>query len=520
MEEPVSENSLDAPTQATSTAPDTAVRDTAADDLDATTVQPGSPGMPQSVPVPGQTIDGYELIRELARGGMGVVYLAKQPNLNRLVALKMVLESDTASADELQRFANEAKAAASLDHPGIVPVYEVNSHAGRPYFSMAYVDGKSLAAVIQDGPLMPMRAAAIARDVASAIAHAHANRIIHRDLKPANILIDSEGAPRITDFGVSKSLASQSALTAQGELIGTPHYMPPEQAGAPESTTGPPSDVYSIGAVLYASLTGRPPFQASSPIDVVAQLMTQDPVPPCRLMSGIPEDLETITLKCLSKSPKDRYETAMALADDLSCYLKGEPISAKPPGLIKRITHSIRRHVFLASVSGSFAFLLVVLTVLAGVSLIRARARVTELTLLLEFERETARRFAYHVRQDGDHTVEHYELDRLTDAAVRLVATDRQLAAHLSRRAATLAQGHSLEPPAELLKLMREISEIDQTQQLGLGQLIPLVEAQIKRPLTDFEQAVYGLADESPKMAAPGGDGSGHDSAAEDAIDE
>ncbi|MEL6106270.1 MAG: serine/threonine-protein kinase, partial [Planctomycetota bacterium] len=403
---------------------------------------------------------------------------------------------------------------------GIVPVYEVDSHLGRPYFSMAYVDGKSLAAVIQERPLTPPRAAEIARDVASAIAHAHANRIIHRDLKPANILIDSEGSPHITDFGVSKSLASQSALTAQGELIGTPHYMPPEQAGAPEATTGPPSDVYSIGAVLYASLTGRPPFQASSPIDVVAQLMTQEPVPPSRLMSGIPEDLETITMKCLSKLPKDRYPTAMALSEDLTCFLKGEPIAAKPPGLIKQIVHSIRRHVFLASVSGSFAFLLVVLTVLAGISLIRARARVTELTQLLEHERETARRFAYHVRQDGDHTVEHYELDRLTDAAMRLFDTDRQLAAHLAYRAATLAQGYSLEPPPALITLMREISEQEDSPELGLGQLIMSVEAQIERPLTDFEQAVYGLADGSPKMDAQSEDGSGQESTAKEPIDE
>lgn len=503
MDDPVSENSLDAPTH-----PGSALPEADTESLDAATVHPGDSGVAdldcagtrQPLPIPGQTVGGYELIGELARGGMGVVYLAKQPNLNRLVALKMVLESDHASDEELQRFANEAKAAASLDHPGIVPVYEVDSCAGRPYFSMAYVDGKSLAAILNEGPLPAERAAEIARDVASAMAHAHANQIIHRDLKPANILIDSEGAPRITDFGVSKSLTSQCALTTQGELIGTPHYMPPEQAGSPDTTTGPASDVYSIGAVLYASLTGHPPFQGPSPIDVVTQVMTKDPVQPSRLMAGIPEDLETITMKCLSKSPKNRYSTALALSEDLTRFLKGEPILAKPPGLLRQVEHGIRRHVLLASVSGSFATLLVMLTILAGIALIRERARVTELTGLLENERESARRFTY--RRTQNITVEHYELARLTDAAVRLHPTDPQVATHLTIGAARIAQKHALTPPPELVQLMREIAEIDGAQQPPFTKLLERVAKNVERPLTEFEQAVYGLDVESPKIAA------------------
>ena len=477
------------------------------DDLDAPTAYAGSGRSGAAVLTPGLQIDEYELIREIARGGMGVVYLAKQTNLNRFVALKMVLESDSATADELERFENEARAAGALSHPGIVPVYEVGSYQGHPYFSMAFVDGKSLATILNEGPLVPERAAVIARDVAVAISHAHEQKIIHRDIKPANILIDSEGVPRITDFGVCKSLSAQSQLTTQGELIGTPHYMPPEQAGTRDAVVGPESDVYSIGAVMYAMLTARPPFQAPSPIDVVAQVMTKEPVPPSKF-AGVPSDLETITMKCLSKTQKDRYATAKLLAEDLDRFLSGEPILAKPPGIVKRFQHAIRRHVFLASVSGSFALLLVIMAILMGIALIRSQANVAHLSELLEIERQRAKQNLYLIREDSlrkDSVSEQsYDVQRLTDAANRFVDDDPQLAIHLAVYAARLSNEHGVRPPVALGTLMSRMAgeEIVEESygQAEYRRLIELVETKINRELTQFELAVYGLFDPSHKM--------------------
>jgi tRNA A-37 threonylcarbamoyl transferase component Bud32 len=278
---------------------------------------------------PGAHLGDYELLEELGRGGMGVVYKARQKNLDRLVALKLVLRGRLAAEDELARFRSEAEAAAQLDHVGIVPVYEWGERDGRAYFSMGYVEGETLAARLADGPLPPREAVRIVRDVARAIDYAHRRGVIHRDLKPSNILLDREGRPHVSDFGLAKRIDLDASLTQSGAILGTPSYIAPEQAAGGRGELGPASDVYSLGTILYAALTGRPPFQGPSPMDTILMVLEQEPLPPRLLDPRIDRDLEMIVLKCLQKPPELRYPSAGALADDLNAFLAGEPISAK-----------------------------------------------------------------------------------------------------------------------------------------------------------------------------------------------
>ena len=278
----------------------------------------------------------YEIVRELARGGMGVVFQARQVSLNRTVALKMILAGELASETEVRRFHAEAEAAANLDHPGIVPVHEVGQYEGHHYFSMGFIEGESLSQRLADGPLRPQESATVLVHVAEAIDYAHRRGVIHRDIKPANILIDKSGQPRITDFGLAKKVQGESGLTASGQIMGTPSYMAPEQARGDHGKVGLSADVYAVGATLYCMLTGRPPFQAATAIETVLMVISEEPVPPRRLNPSVPRDLETIALKCLRKDPSRRYPTAGALAEDLRRYLRGEPILARPVGAAER----------------------------------------------------------------------------------------------------------------------------------------------------------------------------------------
>ncbi len=271
----------------------------------------------------------YELRDEIGRGGMGVVYRAQQASLGREVAVKMILRGQLASQADRERFEAEAQAAARLDHPGIVPVYEVGEIDGRPYFSMKLVGGTTLAQLLADGPLPPREAAAILAKVARAIHFAHMRGVLHRDLKPSNILLDEQGEPHVTDFGLAKQIAAGESLTRTGAVLGTPAYMAPEQAAGQRGQVGPRSDVYSLGVMLYHMLTGRPPFQAASPAEMVMLVLEQDPVPPRMLNPKADRDLEMICLRCLQKPPDLRYASAAGLADDLEAYLNDESIAAR-----------------------------------------------------------------------------------------------------------------------------------------------------------------------------------------------
>jgi eukaryotic-like serine/threonine-protein kinase len=271
----------------------------------------------------------FELLEELGRGGMGVVYKARQLSLGRIVAVKMILRAELASAADVARFRHEAAAAAKLEHPNIVPVYEVGEQEGQPYFVMKYIEGSTLARRLAEGPMPPRETADLLMPVCQAIQSAHERGILHRDIKPSNILLDREGRPHVTDFGLAKQVAANLELTRSGAVLGTPSYMAPEQAAGNRGQIGPASDVYSLGTVLYQMLTGRPPFQAATPVDTVLLLLEQDPLPPRLLNPRADPDLEMIALHCLQKPPHLRYASARALADDLRAFLADEPVSAR-----------------------------------------------------------------------------------------------------------------------------------------------------------------------------------------------
>ena len=273
----------------------------------------------------------HELLEELGRGGMGVVHRARQVHLNRIVALKRLLHGPSARPEDVARFRAEASSAARLSHPNVVAVYDVGAIEGQPFLVMQYVEGTTLARRLADGPLLPREAATLLVPICRGIQHAHERGVLHRDLKPSNILIDLHGQPLVGDFGLAKriDLGSVAALTETGAILGTPSYMAPEQATSLRGTIGPPTDVYSLGAILYQMLTGRPPFQAASPYDTIQLVLEQDPVPPRVLNPKADLDLEMVALKCLQKAPDLRYPSAEALADDLDAYLDGKPVSAR-----------------------------------------------------------------------------------------------------------------------------------------------------------------------------------------------
>lgn len=304
-------------------------------------------------------IPGYEILRELGRGGMGVVYQAHHLKLNRMVALKMVLGGSYSQPEELVRFLGEAQSAARLQHPNIVQIYEVSKHDDRPFFTMEYIEGSSIAQKFGNTPVRPRQAAEMIHVLASAIHFAHQQGIVHRDLKPANILMTADGSLKITDFGLAKHIEAGSGLTQTGAIMGTPSYMAPEQAAGLTAEIGPLADVYALGAILYDLLTGRPPFRAETPLNTILQVRYDEPVSLIRLQPRIPRDLETICLKCLQKVPRKRYPTAAALADDLQRYLAGEPIQARPVSRWERGVKWAQRHPTASTLLGVSALALI-----------------------------------------------------------------------------------------------------------------------------------------------------------------
>jgi WD40 repeat protein/serine/threonine protein kinase len=300
----------------------------------------------------GQHFGDYELIEEISRGGMGVVYRARQVSLDRIVAVKLLLAGLHAGADFVQRFRTEAAAAASLRHPNIVAIHEVGFAEGQHFFAMDYVEGLTLAQHVAKGSLPVRDAARYLRTIAEAIHFAHERNVLHRDLKPSNVLIDSAtDQPRLTDFGLAKRLESETDLTVSGQVLGSPNYMSPEQAVGKRGTVGKQSDIYSLGAILYHLLTGRAPFQGETLTDVLHQVVNDDPISPHLLTPRVPRDLETICLKCLEKEPSRRYQTAQRLADELSRFLRDEPILARPVGRIENLWRWCRRKPALASLA-------------------------------------------------------------------------------------------------------------------------------------------------------------------------
>jgi serine/threonine-protein kinase len=301
--------------------PATVACDPAGAAAEAATLAPGAAG----AAAPRAALPGYEILGELGRGGMGVVYKARQVGLNRLVALKVVLAGGHAGAEELARFRHEAEAVARLRHPNIVTVHEVGEQDGLPYFSLEYCDGGSLAQ--QARPLPGPRAAELVQALARAVHCAHEKGVVHRDLKPGNVLLTADGTPKVSDFGLAKDVGG-AGPTRTGDVLGTPGYMAPEQAAGNPKAVGPAADVYALGAVLYDLLTGRPPFQADTALQTVLQVLECEPAPPRLYNRAVDPSLEAVCLKCLEKAPADRYASAAELADDLAAYLRGEPVRA------------------------------------------------------------------------------------------------------------------------------------------------------------------------------------------------
>lgn len=293
-------------------------------------------------------IGDYRIESEVATGGMGIVYRARHTVLNRNVALKMIKAGELASEQEIRRFRTEAEAAANLDHPNIVSVFEVGEHSGRHFYAMSFVEGQSLSELVMEGPVPQKSAVEICRKTAQAVAYAHLHGVIHRDLKPGNILLDADGQPKVTDFGLARKVEGDSDLTITGQILGTPRFMSPEQAEG-RSDVGPAADIYALGAILYYCLTGRAPFQAATVVDTLLQVRNQEPVSPRLLNPEVDRDLETICLKCLHKEAAKRYKSATDLAEDLGRWERREPILARPTSLPERLVKWVRRRPAVAS---------------------------------------------------------------------------------------------------------------------------------------------------------------------------
>jgi len=312
--------------------------------------------------VPPRRLGDYELLEEIARGGMGVVFRARQASLNRIVAVKVILAGQFARRDDMLRFRADAEAAARLQHPNIVAIHQTGEHDGQAYFSMEYVPGGNLAALVREKPLPPRAAAQLVQTLSEAVHYVHDQGILHRDLKPSNILLDDSGQPRIADFGLARRVEKDSFLTVTGQVLGSPNFMPPEQAGV-QLKAGRYSDVYALGGILFYLLTGRPPFLGETVAETLDQVRHNEPVSPRLLNPAVPRDLETICLKCLEKEPGRRYATARELAGELTRFLQGEPVQARPVGRPEKFWRWCRRRPALAGLAG-----LLMLAVALGLS--------------------------------------------------------------------------------------------------------------------------------------------------------
>ncbi|MSU63710.1 MAG: hypothetical protein EXS31_15140 [Pedosphaera sp.] len=352
----------------------------------------------------------YELLEEIARGGMGIVYKARQKNLNRLVAVKMILAGQFAGKQVTQRFRGEAAAAGTLHHPNIVAIHEIGMHEGRHFFSMDYVEGQNLARLVGTQPLPARKAAHYVKLIAEAIHYAHQQGILHRDLKPSNVMIDSAtDQPRVTDFGLAKRLDGESSVTVTGQLLGSPSFMPPEQASAQRGKVGRHSDVYGLGAILFYTLTARAPFQGATLETIIHEVLNTEPLSPRAFNPSVPLDLETICLKCLEKEPAKRYATAQELADELGRFLKDEPIHARPVTRAERVWRWCRRKPAVASLAAATALGVILIAVISTTAAVR-----------LEISRRATERENYAASiSQADQLIRDSESDRAIDLLLK-----------------------------------------------------------------------------------------------------
>jgi hypothetical protein len=367
-------------------------------DSEAATLAPSGTHPAQKAGPPARIdLPGYEILGELGRGGMGVIYKARQLQPRRLVAVKMILAGEYAGSDALARFHSEAESVARLSHPNIVQIHQVGEHQGRPYLTLEFVESGNLAQRLHEKPYDFRAAAELVLALARAVRFAHQRGIIHRDLKPANILLTCDGTPKITDFGLAKQIEGSlapAARTQSGAILGTPSYMAPEQAEGKNKTIGPPADIYALGAILYELLSGRPPFQAETMIDTLVKVATEEPVPPRQLSPNCPRELETICLKCLRKNPSERYASAGELADDLRRWLDGEAIKARPMGTFKRVGRFLRRRIALVLLTIGCGILLFLTVFLAMFIWDRFRGASSRIRLAAERSRLAVERNA------------------------------------------------------------------------------------------------------------------------------
>ncbi|MGO8691622.1 MAG: protein kinase domain-containing protein [Thermoguttaceae bacterium] len=329
-----------------------------------TAVLPAAPkAAPTTAAKAWPSVPGYEILEEVGRGGMAVVYKARQIALDRIVALKTILPSSAGAEEERTRFLREARVMALLQHPNVIQIHEIGYSGDRPFLAMEFMGGGSLAASLAGKPMSPQQAAALVAVLADAVQRAHQQGVIHRDLKPGNILLSAEGTAKIGDFGLAKWFALPNSSAQQTQVMGTPSYMAPEQAFG-RCALGPAVDVYALGAILYELLTGRPPFLSDNPLDTLHLVDTQEPIPPRRWQPKVPRDLETICLKCLEKEPRRRYASARALCDDLQQFSAGKAISARPAGPLEHAWRWARHHrVAAALLSAAVAALLAVVAI-------------------------------------------------------------------------------------------------------------------------------------------------------------
>jgi WD40 repeat protein/tetratricopeptide (TPR) repeat protein len=443
----------------------------------------------------------YELLEELGRGGMGVVYKALQTKLKRLVAVKMILIGGQAGETDLARFRLEAEAIAQIQNPHIVQIHEIGEHDGLPYMALEFCAGGSLAGQLDGTPWPPRKAARLVQTLAEAMNAAHEVGVVHRDLKPANVLLTEDGTPKITDFGLAKRVAMPGTepgvvLTERDAIMGTPSYMAPEQASGQSQAVGPAADVYALGAILYELLTGRPPFRAATPLDTILQVVGAEPVAPSRLSPGLPRDLETICLKCLEKDPEKRYTTAHDLAGELGRFQRGEPILARPIGRAARAWRWCKRNPVVASLSAAVLLVLMAGTGISAFFAIQAKVSAAQAMKLagqkdaLARQEQDARADAEKKKKEAEQLAAQMTMLARSEAAARKKAQTNEATAKANEKkakdlAAKLATTVEAEKKA---RHQAEQSKKETQWHLYVARLFPMLQKWKERDFGQLEQ--------------------------------